>query len=236
MGSFKRDDGITIATVFHEAKQGGWKDDNYNGFYVPTEPVVAQPKTGTAKTIIPEGVGVDDFWAYMPLHKYIFEPTRGIWPGSSINARIPPIEVGDKTIKASDWIDKFKPVEQMTWIPGEPMVIRDRFFADGGFINRNGLTTFNLYREPTIKHGDADKACPWVGHLHRVFGEDADHIIKWLAHRVQRPFEKINHAIVLGGAQGIGKDTALEPVNTQSDRGTLLKCHRSTCWRGLTAS
>ena len=61
--SFKRDDGITIATVFHEAKQGGWKDDNYNGFYVPTEPVVAQPKTGTAKTIIPEGVGVDDFWA-----------------------------------------------------------------------------------------------------------------------------------------------------------------------------
>ena len=148
----------------------------------------------------------------MPLHKYIFEPTRGIWPGSSINARIPPIEVGDKTIKASDWIDKFKPVEQMTWIPGEPMVIRDRFFADGGFINRNGLTTFNLYREPTIKHGDADKACPWVGHLHRVFGEDADHIIKWLAHRVQRPFEKINHAIVLGGAQGIGKDTALEPV------------------------
>src|SRR5262249_33918549 len=34
----------------------------------------------------------------------------------------------------------------------------------------------------------------------------------WFAHRVQRPGEKINHALVLGGEQGIGKDTILEPV------------------------
>lgn len=29
---------------------------------------------------------------------------------------------------------------------------------------------------------------------------------------MQRPSEKINHALVLGGSQGIGKDTLLEPV------------------------
>ena len=29
---------------------------------------------------------------------------------------------------------------------------------------------------------------------------------------MQRPFDKINHALVLGGEQGIGKDTLLEPV------------------------
>ena len=40
----------------------------------------------------------------------------------------------------------------------------------------------------------------------------AEHLIAWLAHRVQRPHEKINHALVLGGPQGIGKDTLLEPV------------------------
>ena len=33
--SFKREDGVTIGTLFHEAKQGGWKDDNYNGYFVP---------------------------------------------------------------------------------------------------------------------------------------------------------------------------------------------------------
>lgn len=48
--------------------------------------------------------------------------------------------------------------------------------------------------------------------MHRVFGDDAEHILNWLAHRVQHPADKINHALVLGGAQGIGKDTALEPV------------------------
>jgi hypothetical protein len=36
--------------------------------------------------------------------------------------------------------------------------------------------------------------------------------VRWCAHRVQHPADKINHALVLGGKQGIGKDTLLEPV------------------------
>jgi hypothetical protein len=40
----------------------------------------------------------------------------------------------------------------------------------------------------------------------------ANHVILGLAHRVQRPHENINHALVLGGKQGIGKDSMLEPV------------------------
>jgi len=31
---------------------------------------------------------------------------------------------------------------------------------------------------------------------------------------VQHPQDKINHALVLGGCQGIGKDTLLEPVKS----------------------
>jgi hypothetical protein len=45
-----------------------------------------------------------------------------------------------------------------------------------------------------------------------VYPEEADHIRHWLAHRVQRPQDKINHALVLGGLQGIGKDSLIEPV------------------------
>jgi hypothetical protein len=33
-----------------------------------------------------------------------------------------------------------------------------------------------------------------------------------MAHRLQRPGEKVNHALVLGGEQGIGKDFILEPL------------------------
>src|SRR4029079_9214709 len=49
-------------------------------------------------------------------------------------------------------------------------------------------------------------------HVHNVYGSDRDHIISWLAHGAQFPQEKINHALVLGGKQGIVKDTLLEPV------------------------
>ena len=49
-------------------------------------------------------------------------------------------------------------------------------------------------------------------HVYLIYPDGADHIIKFLAHRVQKPQEKINHALLLGGAQGIGKDTLLEPV------------------------
>jgi hypothetical protein len=77
---------------------------------------------------------------------------------------------------------------------------------------RNGVACFNLYREPTLGSGDASKAGPWIKHIRRVYPDDADHLISYFAHRVQRPQEKINHGIVLGGKPGIGKDTILEPV------------------------
>ncbi|RWG82876.1 MAG: hypothetical protein EOQ69_15165 [Mesorhizobium sp.] len=171
-----------------------------------------------------EGVRLEDFVAYMPTHGYIFVPTREMWAAASVNARIPPIplknsdgtpNVNDKgeqiTLPASVWLDRNRPVEQMTWSPGEPLEIEGRLISAGGWIDRLGCTVFNLYRPPTIqpKSGNVDF---WLNHVRRLYGDDADHIVKWLAHRVQRPHEKINHALVLGGDQGIGKDTLLEPV------------------------
>jgi phage/plasmid primase-like uncharacterized protein len=171
------------------------------------------------------GVKLEDFFAYMPMHNYIFAPNRGMWPGISVDSKIGPIplfkkngkpvvdgEGKQKKLRASAWLDRHHSVEQMTWVPGAPMLIRDRLMADGGWIERKGVTSFNLYMPPTQKHGDAAKAGNWIDHVHRVFGDDAEHIIQWLAHRVQRPWEKINHALVIGGHQGSGKDTMLEPV------------------------
>ena len=51
-----------------------------------------------------------------------------------------------------------------------------------------------LYRPPIIKLGDPKEADPWLTHVHKVYPDDAQHIIRWLAHRVQRPAEKVNHA------------------------------------------
>jgi Family of unknown function (DUF5906) len=160
-----------------------------------------------------DGVSPDDFYAYMPAHRYIYAPSREMWPASSVNARVPPIPGPDnKGIPASAWLDRHRPVEQMTWCPGLPMLVRNRLISEGGWIERTGVSCFNLYRAPTIEPGNAAAAEPWLSHVRRVFGNDAEHIVNWLAHRVQWPGVKINHALVLGGNQGIGKDTALEPA------------------------
>ena len=191
-------------------------------------PPIATPSPSTMPDILTtarEGVSLDDFHAFMPTHSYIFAPTGEMWPSSSVNARIPPVPLVEengaplvdekgkqKTVRANSWLDEHRPVEQATWAPGLPVLIHDRLISDGGWIERSKVTCFNLYRPPTIKLGDTGQAGTWREHLAKVFGEDAMHIIQWLAHRVQRPHEKINHALVLGGAQGVGKDTLLEPV------------------------
>jgi len=61
-----------------------------------------------------------------------------------------------KMLPASTWLDQNRPVEQMTWAPGLPMLIRERLIADGGWIERRGVTCFNLYRPPTIEPGDPE--------------------------------------------------------------------------------
>jgi hypothetical protein len=164
------------------------------------------------------GVKLKDFYAFMPMHNYIFAPSREPWPATSVNARIPSVvvdidEKGEEvTIKASTWIDRNQPVEMMTWAPGMPMIIADRLIAEGGWIERKGVSCFNLYRPPMIELGDASKAGQWVELVHKVYPTDADHIIKWFAWRVQHPEVKINHGLFMGGVPGIGKDTIIEGV------------------------
>ena len=195
----------TIRTLFYFAMQ-------FNPTWTPPQ------DTAVAVTL-------DDLRANMEDHKYIYLPTRAPWPAASVNARIPPVPLFDRDgdpvldgngqqvkVKASAWLDQNRPVEQMTWAPGEPAVIRHRLVAEGGWFTKAGAACLNLYRPPTIKLGDSTKAQPWVDHVHKVYPDDADHITAWCAHRVQRPGEKTNHALLLGGVAGIGKDTLLEPV------------------------
>lgn len=172
------------------------------------------------------GISLADFHAYMPMHNYIYAPGRAHWPGASVNSRLPPVKLTDANgqpvldekgkqvvVSPTAWLDKHKPVEQMTWAPGLPLVIEDRLILDGGWTRKIGATVFNLYRPADpLPGGDASKAGKWVEHVRFVYPDEADHIIMWLAHRVQHPEEKINHALLLGGDQGIGKDTLLEPV------------------------
>lgn len=182
-----------------------------------TPPTTLQPATHSELSVGASGqmpaVSLEDFWCHMEQHKFIYAPTGQLWPASSVDARISPIPTGpDDEISASIWISANKPVEQMVWAPGFPMIIRNRLMIEGGWIDRPGAACFNLYRPPMITGGDPAQAQIWIDHVRYVYPQEAEHIIHWLAHRVQRPHQKVNHALVLGGAPGIGKDSILEPA------------------------
>ena len=164
-------------------------------------------------------VSVDDFYAYAPENKFIHIPTTTLWPASSVDARINKVETdyydrnGKKQfIKATEWLAKNRSVEQMTWMPGQPNLLKNKLVLDGGIVDAYGSTTFNLYKPPIVESGDPAQAGKWIEHVQNVYPQNVEHIFSWLAQRVQNPNVKINHALVLGGQQGIGKDTLLEPV------------------------
>src|SRR5262245_35834343 len=164
---------------------------------------------------------IKDFVADLPSGKYRFKPTRELWPAVSVNAKIPPIMPGEpgndtgKPMPATEWLKRHVCVEQTVWAPGQKEVIQNKILTEAGFINRQGCAAFNIYEAPTIVAGDPKKAMPWLAHVRTVYPDEQDtyEFIGFCAHAVQKPGEKVNHALVMASRwQGIGKDTLLEPV------------------------
>jgi hypothetical protein len=125
-----------------------------------------------------------------------------------------PVKIGGgkKPLAASTWLDRNNAVEQQVWAPGEPPIIDNKLVRESGFFAEKGARVFNLYKPPEIIRTTSRDIAFWRDHLHALWPDEAQHIERWFAHRVQRPGEKINHALVLGGKPGVGKDAILAPL------------------------
>ena len=155
-------------------------------------------------------ITIDDFAYVAPQDKFLCLPTRELWVRAAVDMRMPQPK---KAPKASEQIALTRSVEQMSWLPGRSMFIDNCIVSEGGITAHPGYRVANLYREPEpMPGGNPADVGPWMDHLTMVYPDTFEHIINWCAHRVQRPHEKINHALVLGGKQGIGKDSLLEPL------------------------
>ncbi len=79
-------------------------------------------------------------------------------------------------------------------------------------VAREGLVYGNRWKDarPAPVAGDVS---PWLKHLERMvpIAYEREHLLNVLAHKVQYPAHKINHAVLIGGHPGSGKDTLLAP-------------------------
>ena len=84
--------------------------------------------------------------------------------------------------------------------------------GESRIVEREGFTYGNRWRDarPAGIAGDVTR---WLAHVARMIPNDfeREHVLNALAFKVQHPNHKINHAILIGGHPGSGKDTMMAP-------------------------
>ncbi len=161
--------------------------------------------TGKADEYRPE-----DYWAHQPSHKYINRITRELIPVDALNGGLRRFN-NELGMKPSMWLDMNRSVQQMGWHPGHPEII-EGLVSDNGTLRADAKgRIYNRFRSSDAVASDADPS-PWIRHLQNIYPTDYQYLIAWMAYRIQNPGAKINHAIVIGGVQGTGKDFILAPL------------------------
>lgn len=115
--------------------------------------------------------------------------------------------------KVINSVDTGLTVEGSTWWPGQPRFMQDVVVTDRGCLPLSGAVTYNMYVAPVHAKASGEPTA-WLKHVRTLYPDktEHEHFFDFCAHMLQRPDQKVNHGIVMAGAQGIGKDTALLPV------------------------
>jgi len=184
---------LTIGTIVRHAMEGGWA-----------------PQAGE----VPMG----HFVYYGPGNNFIYRPTASYWQGPAVDAAVSPVNIDGVIYAATAHLKLTQLCTSLTSNPQlEDDFIPGKDCRDGELIEVAGGAVFNNYRRPTIELGDARLAGPFLTHVRMVFNKkmegqksDADQFLDYMAHRVQKPWEKPRFALLLAGQQGTGKDTCID--------------------------
>ena len=193
-----------------------------------------------------DGVKLNDFVAYMPAHNYIFTPCREPWPASSCkcSSRRDPVLTKWKTETRQDgkpitmgpstWLDKNRPVEQMTWCPGLPMLIKDRLVVHRRLDQAQGCHLLQPLPPAAIVLGDAAKADPWINHVRKSTRRR-----RRSHHHVARPSRAAaGRRLTTPSCWAEGRELARIACSRRSimpiGHGIFTIEPRPICWAGLT--
>ena len=165
----------------------------------------------------PDDSQLVDFLAYLPAHTFIHLPTRQIMQAQAVDKSLRRLKPSLGTTP-TQWLCENAPIHQMSWQPGYPEIIEGMKIVGGSVVRDSKCRTYNRYT-PTNAVATREEVSLWMNHVKLLYPEDADHLLSWFAFKMQNAGKKINHAIVLGGGQGIGKDLLLSPVRYGAGAG-----------------
>jgi hypothetical protein len=179
---------LTIGTIVKAALDNGWA-----------------PEQGE--------VPISNFIYFGPGNNFIYRPTTSLWIAGAVDVAVSPINEDGKIIRASEWLKTNQLATSMTCEPSiEEDYLKGYDCREGELIENTGAAIFNTYRRSTIEMGDAKLAKPFLDHVKLLLQKkgDAEQFLNYMAHRVQKPWEKPRFALLISGGQGVGKDTIIE--------------------------
>lgn len=203
------DDGVGIGTILHMARRAGWRRprekatplEDFGDFLSPRERLLRDMNEKYAYVAVGRGVVADlsdplrpiDLMsrdAFVGLHNYPKIPTGGF---NKKTGEIETASIGQV------WLGKW---------PRRRTYRRVDFMPEGG-PETLPESTLNLWRgRPPLPEGPGS-AQPWLDHCLDVVCSGDEKLwgwlLAWMAHFVQRPWDKIGTAFVMRGTEGVGK-------------------------------
>lgn len=105
-----------------------------------------------------------------------------------------------KTIALS--ANGIKKVDKLDFVPGY-----EQFFEE------EDTSYVNVWRPSNSKLGVEGDVSIWLNHFDQIgWSNHREHVLKWFAYTILHPEKKINHMLLFGGPEGVGKDFLIQPL------------------------
>ena len=149
---------------------------------------------GASLTYYNDLIYVGEITLFYNWRKKIFYTTAGYQNNYS--------EIEPDALKQALEHGKVKKVDKLDYAPKESKT----------YIQDNCLVG-NLWSEHLQPDGVAGPVEKWLNHFDVMeMSEHKKHVLQWMAYTLRHPDVKINHALLFGGEEGIGKDYLLFPL------------------------
>jgi hypothetical protein len=213
-----RDDGkASIGSWVHYAQEAGWTwpdevktADRWDNWPAPP-PTMETPEDFAARFVLVNGVWFDrlhnrDGYSIDQIGNLISELS---WPKVKVGGKSQKPNAAQKYDMARRGAQRFS---EAAFMPGAGQeVLNMRPTPTGALVPCEGSRVLNLWRPLEVSEIE-EPPTPWIEHVRRLYGAEAEHLIDMLAFAVQNPGEKWGYSPILIGPQGCGKDTIIWPV------------------------
>lgn len=93
-------------------------------------------------------------------------------------------------------------VDKIDYVPKKPAIFTEGFIRYG-----------NTWTDSSERHGVDGEITEYINHFDLIgWGPHRKHIMQFMAFTLRHPDQKINHMLILGSAEGAGKDFILAPL------------------------